>query len=652
MEFIKNIKLSFLVLVLLILLPVIVIIVFIMAIHNYNESYDAILGGFDKKLLATSSITASFVDADEHSIIATPKYMGSFSYDNKSNILYGMSVNNKPQKINLKSGGAIDIDGFDESNLSSYIINDIAIDSLENTLYASTYSKELLSIDLNSTKIEVIARFDFVPQGVAYSDNRVYISSNKSLYSFNIKPKRVLKKFKYTIDAVGISKPKSIETKEAKLLKTFLYSMDSLSILDNKIYGVDRANNQIFKIDIDTLEYSIELKEFLPDGRRVHHLGVDSNHFYMGVDNLMVYERNSSTLLEDNFGRLYRDDTTQMYLKYIKPMTEIKKSLNLTYHYTFNLLYNDKENNCFYIMDVNYGGDYTPIGSYDTMDKDDLLGAENVMLRDETYVSAVKLWEKWGLLKVAYAGIKDKTGKVVAITGTDVDVSIINIKTRDALIQSIIIGILALIIGIYASYFIAIKIIRPIEILKYSALKIAAGNYGDNISIQSPQELNKLSIEFNNMSNELKSTVENFGEYKAPIDSDTLGIQLQDKLNQSLVINNRYITIEGLESSRNLIGMVEDNNLYYIYSLDEVLDTTLDATKKRAVINNILLRLLQKDNLDKFIDIFKPKIFSIIDIANYNVEDILTKDTIDIGESKEIEFEDIKVSIANQRILS
>ena len=600
-----------------------------MALHNYSESYDAILDGFDKKLLATSSITASFINGEEHIEMSLPKYMGSFSYDKKSNTLYAMSIDSKLQKVNIKSGGAIDVVGFEESNLSNYLINDIAVNSKDNIIYATTYTKELLSIDLKSKEIKIIYRLGFIGLGVAYIDNTFYISNDKKLYKLIIGEKA--------------TKP--------KLLKTYKNKLDTLTILDNKLYGVNRVDNYVFNIDINTLKYSIEVQEFSPNNTNIHHLGVDKNNFYMGMNNLMIYERNSSRISEDNFGRLYRDDTRPMYLKYIKPMIDIKNSLNLTYHYTFNLLYNKGENNCFYIIDVNEGGDYSPTGSYDTMDEDDILGAENIMLRDKTYVSDVKLWEKWGLLKVAYAGIKDKNGKVVAITGADVDVSIINIKTRDALIQSIIIGILALIIGIYASYYIAVKIIRPIEVLKYSALKIAAGNYGDNISINSPQELHKLSTDFNNMSNELKSTIANFGEYKLDDDSNDLTLQLQDRLNQSLVVNNRYIKIFGLEESKNIVGIIKNRSSYYIYSLDEALDTTLNATKKRAVINNILTQLLKGNHTDKFIKIFNPTLFLEIN-RDSKIEDILTKDITDIGKSKDIEFLDIKISIRNERISS
>jgi methyl-accepting chemotaxis protein len=327
-------------------------------------------------------------------------------------------------------------------------------------------------------------------------------------------------------------------------------------------------------------------------------------------------------------------------------MTAIKLALNLTYHYTFNLLYNDEENNCFYIIDVNEGSEYTPIGSYDVMDADDLLGAENVILRDKTYVSEIKLWEKWGLLKVAYAGIKDSNSNVVAVTGTDVDISIINTKTKNALIQSIIIGILALIIGIFASYYVAIKMINPIQKLKYSALKIAAGNYGDNIFIKSPKELNALSVEFNYMSNELKTTLENFSDYSSSVQAEGVSKELQKRLYQLSCIDDERIKIEGLKESTNVVGIVKKYDIYYVYALDETYDTIVDASQKRVVINDLLKRFLESSSEVEFIDIVKPSEFIILDMNSLVFEDILNKKVIQTNnEFHELVVLDITIKI-------
>ncbi|MFK5975541.1 MAG: HAMP domain-containing protein, partial [Sulfurovum sp.] len=589
MQFIKNIKFTFLGLVLSVLLPLITIIVVFMAIYNYNTAYNAILDGFTKKLLAISSVTSSFIDGDKHQTIAIAKKMSAFTYDNKFTTLYALSSNLGIYTINLEKGGAIALDGFNKNRLSNYIIYDITSNSDENLLYAVTYTKEILSLNLETKEIKVVKKLDFIADGIAYQNGIFYLMSSSNLYKFALNSEPLFLK-KYSQNVL----------------------LDSLSILDGKLYGINKEEHTIFYIDTQTLKFydNIAPKFPLEDGI-VHHLGVSPEYFYTGANNLILYERNSSTSFQDDFARQYRDETSPLYQQYIKPMRDIKKSLNIFYLYTFNLLYGDSNGNCNYIIDVNEGSDYDPIGSYDDMKPKELTGAESVMLRNQTYVSGLRTWDKWGLLKVAYAGIKDKYGKVVAVTGTDIDVSIITQKTKEALIQSILIGVLALIMGILASYYIAMKIIRPIELLKASALKIAAGNYGDNILIHSPKELKELSIDFNQMSSELQSTVNANSEFNSTsLEKESL---CNKRLSKLFEIKNRYIKIDGMLESKNLIGIIENGNHLYIYSIDEVFSSSLEAGKRRIIINDILQRFISADSISEFNKLFNPKKFLVID---------------------------------------
>lgn len=76
MDILKKIKYSFLSVVLVILLPIMTLIVVVMAIMNYQQAYDSILEGFNKKLLSISSVSASFIDGADHRTIAIAKKNG------------------------------------------------------------------------------------------------------------------------------------------------------------------------------------------------------------------------------------------------------------------------------------------------------------------------------------------------------------------------------------------------------------------------------------------------------------------------------------------------------------------------------------------------------------------------------------------------
>ena len=599
MNFFSKLKLSFLSIVFVILVPLTIIISLSMAILNYHQSYDHILEGLNKKILSSAAITASFINGDDHKILAIPKQMKAFTHDNKKNVLYAVDTNNNLYTIHKKLGAAIEVEDID---LKEYQISDISIDSQKQILYISSQN-ELSSIDLKTKTIKTTKKFSFDIDGFVYDlpTDTFFLSSLNTLYSF-----------------------KSNQVTKLQEFKTTLYS---LNIKDKSIYGVDRDQNKIFSISLDkyTMEY-LKLENIKIDSSKIFMLAMDETSFYSGDQHLMIYNIQDKTLEHEDFARLYRDESSEKYTKYIKPMTEIKLAHDLTYHYTFNLLYGDDENNCYYIFDVHEGNEYNPIGSYDSMDHDDLIGAEEVMLRDKPYVGDIKLWEKWGLLKVAYAGIKDSEGKLVAVTGADIDISIIKAKTHDALIYSITIGIFTLIISIFASYFIARKIVGPINTLKRSALKIAAGQYDEKIHIKSPVELATLSNGFNHMSDQLTKELSNFKIYSMEIRERNIYKKLQKKLYSLTNIEDLEIGIQKNDDLLKPYGAIFYNNSYYIWSNNEIIDDELEATEKSAVITNLLIHIIQaNESIDTFTDIYPLELFLVIDTHHHTITNQLEK---------------------------
>lgn len=600
MNFLKNLKLSFLSIVMLIVLPFIIVAVVGMAILNYHESYNSILEGFKNKLLAVSSVSASFLDGDDHKIVARPKEMQAFTKGGET--LYAISKENKLQKINLIKGAAILIDGFD---LSTYAINDLSFKGED--LYALTKDSKLIKIKLKTKEVKVLKNFEIKTQGLAINKDSFYISSDKKLYEY--------------------------KNKKLKLLKEFEHTLDSLAYEKGQLLGLSKDENQLFQIDLNELSLEVlALKNLQHESTDFHHLALDNNNIYLGDTQLLVYERNTSTMLHEDFARLYRDETAEVYKKYHEPMTQIKLALNLTYHYTFELLYGDDENNCYYIFDVNEGGEYNPIGSYDEMDRDDLLGAESVILRDETYEGEIKNWEKWGLLKVAYAGVLDKEGKVSAVVGTDVDITIIKAKTKEALIQSVIIGIFAMIITILAAYGVARKIIMPIEKLKFTALKIAAGKYGEEIYIKSPKELNELSKEFNLMSEELEYTVGNFFKYSKDIQNNSISKELHKKLIEYNAFEDKTLALTFLKASNFPRMILQKNNKYYLFEEAKEMMDESQCLRQSLILGELLKHLLNKDEGDKkflklislnyFISFTKDEAQNILESKEENLEEL------------------------------
>ena len=604
MEFFKKLRFSFLSIVMLLLLPFISVLIIGMAILNYYESYNAILEGFNKKLLSISSVTASFIDGDHHRIVSQPKKMIAMA--KSPDTLYALSSDNILQRINLEKGAAIDIDGFD---LKGYAINDLAYS--QNKLYALTADSDLIEIDLVHKTNKRIRHFDFEANALAIDNETFYIFAKQKLYT--------------------------LRGDELKFLKTFSFALNSMSYEKDILYGINSEDHSVLSINLDTLtSQQANLKGFSHERAMLSHLAMDEDYFYAGDAQLLMYERNSSTLLHEDFARQYRDETAEIYKKYHDPMSDIKVALNLTYHYTFELLYDDDESNCYYIFDVNEGNDYTPIGSYDEMDRDDLLGAESVLLRDETYVGDIKLWEKWGLLKVAYAGVMDSKGHVSAIVGTDVDMSIIRAKTKEALVKSVLIGIAAMMMGVLVAYFIARKIIKPIKKLKHAALKIAAGKYGDEVYIKSPRELNELSVEFNLMSNALEETVENFYKYSDAIKDSGISKELEKKLKEGMALKENFLGLKFDNKPGQVRGLVQKDGSYYLFSQKGIVQDKIEAIEKSAMLTKLLQRFLSVKglSLENFIRSLDLEYF--ISFTQDSARDLLTSQTMSVEQVKEI----------------
>jgi len=626
MNFFKKLKLSFLSVVFIILLPITILIASGMAVLNYSQSYNNIIEELNKKLLTISSITASFIDGDDHVIIAEPRQMKAFAYDKRRNELYAIGEDNILYNINIVAGAAIKVQNI---NLQTYEINDITINSLNSVLYAITSKGELISVNLDNQdqSIKLVQKLDFEAHGLAIDSNtgNMYLSSNNSLFEL-----------------------KNYKTRE---LNKFENNLSSLNIENQVLYGVNRTQDSLFSINLKDLSYrKIEVSDFPVVGNSIYALAINEKNFYAGNQHLMIYDRKEKTTSHEDFARLYRDETSKMYQKYIKPMNEIKVALNLTYHYTLNLLYGDEENNTVYIFDVNEGNEYTPIGSYDFMDHEDLLGAEDVMLRDKSYIGDVKLWEKWGLLKVAYAGIKNKEGKVVAVAGTDIDITIIKAKTHKALIYSITIGLIALVLTVLASYYIAIKIIKPIEKLKTSALKIAAGKYDEKVLIESPRELSTLSNEFNYMSDQLTNKIKNFKSYSIEVKNRKLSQILCTKLENLNASKSLEVKFDEVIEDKKVKAILLINDVYYIFCSKELISSKVEKSQQIALMTDILSRFIkQGESMSTFSGMFDLESFSSINMGEKIVHNFLVNSKQSFRNLKEIKIDNISICSGEEK---
>jgi len=444
--------------------------------------------------------------------------------------------------------------------------------------------------------------------GLTYikKDNSFIISTNSGLFEVNINSKNIklLKQMNYKIDALAFNYSKNI------------------------LYGVLRNNNKLFTINLKTLELKrVSFKNFPTENSDLYAIEFNKNRLFAGVKQLSIYNLKDKNITYKNFAIAYRDEGDKIFKKYISSMNKFKVATGLTYHYTQELIYGKKDVNCRYILDVSIGNEYTPIGSEDIMNREDILGAEDVIFRGKIYVSKIRKWKKWGLLKVSFAPIYNKKGEIKAMAGADINMDIIKKKRREALIKSILISILFLVVGVIVSYTITKNIIEPISRLKYSTLKVAAGKYGDKIFIKSPKELNELSNEFNYMSQELKNRMVDLNRYSKDNKLQKVQLELLKKLNKNSEIINNKLVMDFFNHEYIYHDYMQINNRLYFWL----------SEKKIDLVKQIVIKEIIKKSIDKYKDDFYRElqtickddisIFGYIDIySNRGGEELLLKE--------------------------
>ncbi|HTT57785.1 MAG TPA: hypothetical protein VMF63_11790, partial [Opitutaceae bacterium] len=141
-------------------------------------------------------------------------------------------------------------------------------------------------------------------------------------------------------------------------------------------------------------------------------------------------------------------ETSPLYLKYVGPMQRIQREKGLTYLYT---QIPTGGANIIYGLDGTIGTDHSPISSPDTAPAGEAEGIVGVYEHGSTYLSGMRVWQEWGLLKSAFVPIRNRQGAITAMSGADVNISIIKQKTRVALLAVTGCGLVLLAFAGYVS---------------------------------------------------------------------------------------------------------------------------------------------------------------------------------------------------------
>lgn len=136
-----------------------------------------------------------------------------------------------------------------------------------------------------------------------------------------------------------------------------------------------------------------------------------------------------------------------------------------------------------------------------------------VVVSDEPYT------DEYGTFISAYAPIKNSEGKIVAITGVDVDASMFE-SIRDTLFKTTIFTIVLLsIIVLIIVYVYSKRLIKNIMEIQYALGTMSEGDLTQNINVKTKDEIEDIAISINKVQNSLKNLVSNVMSTSKDIDN-------------------------------------------------------------------------------------------------------------------------------------
>lgn len=178
-------------------------------------------------------------------------------------------------------------------------------------------------------------------------------------------------------------------------------------------------------------------------------------------------------------------ESKDQYIRNVEPMQRIRMKLGLTYLYTQAL---GGSEDIFYILDSSLGDEHSTIGSEDDLPQETVDGLRSAEANGDVYISPIEYQKQWGLLKTAAAPVYGADGAVTSTAGADVNISVIQIATQNALFASAMIGMVSILACLFVTFQIVRRVARPIEALRQEALRIAAGDHSQPAQIARPRE--------------------------------------------------------------------------------------------------------------------------------------------------------------------
>jgi len=468
------------------IIPVILITTIIGGIRLNDEIVDLIDFGFNAKLATLSATSGAFIRLDDHTELIQPRSMNKIRSGPTPDSWLALGENGSIHQ--LHSDGSVSLLPFYPLLDSRIRFTDFAITA--ESVMGITSQGEIQTWSINGTRLSTRSKqlrndaslsMDATSNKMAWGPDQsgaIHIT-DLNLTTF------------ITIDASGLA------------LLDFAFNPDGQLVLltvDQTLVQFDPTNGQLTSSVTITCTDSDSCTQ-------VHSIAYQNDGSIWALSQALTLIDEFGTINADFYAHPnYHDHTTERYLDYVIPMREIRKKQHLTYFYSFIL--NERDRTISYVLDSSQDDDFTHIGYVDSeLLLEDFIASTEVLMTNKPYVSSIKPWGQWGLVKIGFAPIYSPEGRGEAIMGADQNVSSISQVSREALVILSLSSFVFLLFGATASWFIARSLTSPLLSMKENVLSIAAGFLDRIVADPSLKDLRPLASLFKEAGDNLKKEV-------------------------------------------------------------------------------------------------------------------------------------------------
>ncbi len=501
----SKLRLSLQSLLLLALLPALALLIVTYAAHSYTGLRDIIIRGFEHKLLAISSTTASFIDPSDHLKLMEPLASGALALDPADGSLWSFdrrtvhgeffeveSTDSSIRDADRTAGVLLKIRPTDGLATPSPLrlpvgFNNIAAGIEPGELFVlNGTTGEVLSLSTLTGATQKVLNLE--PPLTGFATDRAH----RHLYASG----RHLDRVDLRTGQVQRLGDLRIRCRDLACDETH-QRLWTLSPRGDTLLELDLTNGAVrHSTKLMTEKPATAPETWQPEPVTLNALIYDpaSNRLLATSRSLVAVNPETGVVSAKGFLSAFGREIGPAYLRYAAPMRRITHRTNITFLYT--QLVTD-HNRITYGIDGTVGENHSPLLSLDTVPETEVPLIQRVFTARQSQVTDMKVWDKWGLLKSAFTPILDTLGVPIAMAGADVDVSTVRFETRRALVVTFSVGAILLVIGGLLTLAIARQINRPLFRIKSAALQVAAGDYQQTVEIGQPREFHELARAFN-----------------------------------------------------------------------------------------------------------------------------------------------------------